>query len=77
MQITFRAAGEGTGKSVDLDAFDDAYVHLFVWHRKENSVVGAYRLGPTDEILPARGRAGSGPFPLADGSRDALLLRVT
>jgi putative hemolysin len=57
-EITFRAAGEGTGRTRDLDAFDRDYRHLFVWHRGDGVVAGAYRLGLTDEILAARGPAG-------------------
>jgi putative hemolysin len=55
---TFRAAGEGTGRSIDLDTFDYDYLHLFVWNRASREVVGAYRLGATDELLPAKGRQG-------------------
>ncbi len=50
-EITFRAAGEGTGKSLDLDRFDDRYLHLFVWNAPRREVVGAYRLAPTDRPL--------------------------
>jgi len=50
-ELTFREVGEGTGKSIDLDTFDQTYLHLFVFDRRDRSVVGAYRLGPTDEIL--------------------------
>jgi putative hemolysin len=57
-EITFRAAGEGTGRTRDLDAFDHAYRHLFVWHRRDARLVGAYRLGFTDEILAAHGPDG-------------------
>src|SRR5262249_16906806 len=45
-EVTFRQAGEGTGSALDLDAFDSYYLHLFVWNREEQEVVGAYRLGP-------------------------------
>jgi putative hemolysin len=45
---TFRAAAEGTGRSIDLDEFDDRYIHLFLWNRARAEVVGAYRLGPSD-----------------------------
>lgn len=55
---TFRLAGEGTGKAVDLDRFDNLYIHLFIWNRDKDEVVGAYRLGPTDEILPRYGKRG-------------------
>jgi hypothetical protein len=50
-EITFRATGEGTGKSLDIDRFDEHYIHLFVWNRPRSEIVGAYRLGPTDQIL--------------------------
>jgi putative hemolysin len=55
---TFRLAGEGTGKAVDLDRFDNLYIHLFIWNKDKDQVVGAYRLGPTDEILPRYGKRG-------------------
>jgi putative hemolysin len=55
---TFRMAGEGTGKAVDLDRFDNIYTHLFVWNRERNEVVGGYRLGATDEILARHGKKG-------------------
>jgi putative hemolysin len=55
---TFRAAGEGTGRATDLDRFDESYWHLFAWDAARGRVVGAYRLGATDEIVPRRGAAG-------------------
>lgn len=57
-EITFRQIGEGTGKAMDLDRFDDYYWHLFVWNRAKSDVVGAYRLGPSEEILPRLGAKG-------------------
>ena len=57
-EITFRAVGEGTGRARDLDRFDRHYLHLIVWNRTAHEVVGAYRMGPTDEILPRRGPRG-------------------
>jgi putative hemolysin len=57
-EITFRAAGEGTGRTRDLDPFDRYYRHLFVWHGSDRAVVGAYRLGLTDTILAEHGAAG-------------------
>jgi putative hemolysin len=47
-EITFRAAGEGTGKRLDIDEFDAHYLHLFVWNARSHELVGAYRLAPTD-----------------------------
>jgi hypothetical protein len=55
---SFRAVGEGTGKSRDIDAFDDWYLQLFVWHRKDQQVLGAYRLCMTDVVRQRHGDAG-------------------
>jgi putative hemolysin len=57
-EISFRAVGEGTGKDRDLDAFDDWYLHVFVWQRSERRVLGAYRLGMTDVVLRRCGELG-------------------
>jgi putative hemolysin len=57
-ETTFRRAGEGTGRPLDLDRFDPYYLHLFVWNRDLMELVGAYRLGRTDEILPRFGQRG-------------------
>lgn len=57
-ELTFRQAGEGTGRQLDLDHFDSYYTHLFLWHREKREVVGAYRLGRTDEIRARYGVAG-------------------
>jgi putative hemolysin len=57
-EITFRAVGEGTGRELDLDRFDEHYRHLFVWNAAKQEVVGSYRLGLTDEILQQFGAAG-------------------
>ncbi|BDC47777.1 hemolysin [Bryobacterales bacterium F-183] len=43
-ELTFRQAGEGTGKPLDLDEFDPHYWHLFLWNRQSKEVAGAYRL---------------------------------
>lgn len=54
-EISFRAVGEGTGREIDLDRFDEHYLHLFAWSRKSRELIGAYRLGLTDELLAAGG----------------------
>jgi putative hemolysin len=54
-EIAYRAVGEGTGRNVDLDAFDERYRHLFLWDRERGLVVGAYRLGLTDRIVAQHG----------------------
>ncbi len=55
---TFRAVGEGTGSERDIDAFDRDYHHLFMWDLGAEKLVGAYRIGLTDEILAERGPKG-------------------
>ncbi len=57
-EITFRAVGEGTGTACDLDSYDQHYLHLFIWDTKARKLVGAYRLGRTDEILATHGVKG-------------------
>ena len=57
-EITFREVQEGTGKSIDLDRFDSYYRHLFLWNRKKKILIGAYRLGLTDQILDVYGTKG-------------------
>jgi putative hemolysin len=57
-EITFRAAGEGTGRSTDLDQFDQYYWHLLLWHKQKQELAGAYRAGNTSEIIRAHGIKG-------------------
>lgn len=57
-ELTFRAAGEGTGNSSDSDTFDEHYLHLFVWHETRHEVVGAYRLVGTDRVTKHFGLRG-------------------
>lgn len=57
-ELTFRAAGEGTGAAVDLDWFDCTYLHVVLWKQDTREVVGAYRLGQTDVLLPRFGPSG-------------------
>lgn len=45
-EIAFRAAGGGTGKSVDIDEFDvmdNAYKQLVVWDPEADEILGGYR----------------------------------
>ncbi len=55
---TFRSVGEGTGTACDLDSYDLHYLHLFIWDSRANRLVGAYRIGKTDEILAKLGVKG-------------------
>lgn len=45
-EVTFRHAGGGTGKEIDLDEFDlstHPYEQLLVWNPADKEIVGAYR----------------------------------
>lgn len=46
-EISFRVAGGGTGKPVDIDQFDvderDPYRQLIVWDPKDEEILGGYR----------------------------------
>lgn len=57
-EISFRAAGGGTLKALDLAPQDEYYEHLFLWNKKDRAVVGAYRIGRADEIIAKHGMDG-------------------
>jgi len=57
-EITFRAVGEGTNRSMDIDEYDLYYNQLFVWDNKEQKIVGAYRVGKGKEIMRRYGIKG-------------------
>ncbi len=45
-EITFRDAGGGTGKALDIDEFDtgeNAFSQLIVWNPRDRAIVGGYR----------------------------------
>lgn len=45
-EVTFRHAGGGTGKEIDIDDFDTSshpYQQLLVWQPTDKEIVGAYR----------------------------------
>lgn len=48
---SFREVGEGSGLACDVDKYDPYYYQLFVWHRANKDLVGAYRLGLVDELI--------------------------
>jgi len=57
-EVTFRYVGEGTGKRLDLDRYDQFYRHLLLWDDEQMEIIGAYRLGFCDEIFPKQGVQG-------------------
>ncbi|RUA23619.1 MAG: hemolysin [Bacteroidetes bacterium] len=53
-EITFRAAGGGTGKEVDIDEYDteeNPFKQLVVWDPVQKDIVGGYRFKEGREIL--------------------------
>jgi putative hemolysin len=57
-ELTFRAVGEGTNRSLDLDEYDLYYYHLVLWDNSKQQLAGAYRLGIGSEIMKYYGRKG-------------------
>lgn len=55
---TFREVGEGTGKSVDTDEYDQYYMHIFMWDSENKKIMGAYRVGHVDKIVNSIGPQG-------------------
>ena len=55
---TFRAIGEGTGKSLDQDEFDTHFKQLILWDTVHQKIAGCYRLGIGSEIIPKYGIKG-------------------
>lgn len=62
-ELSFRAAGGGTGKDCDLDEFDfgsRAYKQLIVWEPNNKEIIGGYRY-----ILTIDARQPNGEYHLA------------
>ena len=57
-ESTFRQVGEGTGRRMDMDAFDSWYDHIVLWDAQEGEIAGAYRAVPCRRALRERGMAG-------------------
>jgi putative hemolysin len=57
-ELTFRAAGEGTGHRRDIDLYDAYYEHLFVWSDISQELVGAYRMARSDTVRRRYGLRG-------------------
>ncbi len=54
-EVTFRAIGEGTNNSTDIDRFDEYYHHMFLWDSEAKVIAGAYRMGFGSEIFAKYG----------------------
>ena len=69
-EANFRLFDEGSGKPQDGDGFDHSYTHLLVFDHQAGRIIGAYRMGQTDNLLGQSGMAGlylSRMFDFASG----------
>lgn len=57
-EATFRAVGEGTGRSRDLDDYDPHYHHILVWDAAAGRIAGAYRVARGARVLARQGLTG-------------------
>jgi hypothetical protein len=58
-ELTFRSAGGGTGKDVDIDEYDKKtpqYKQLLVWNPKDKEIVGSYRFIRCKDAVKPDGR---------------------
>ena len=58
-ELTFRSAGGGTGKDMDIDEFDTVepqYKQIIVWNPEDKEIVGAYRYIRCKDALKENGR---------------------
>jgi putative hemolysin len=72
---TFREVGEGTGRCVDIDAFDEHYEHLICWNADVEAIAGAYRLVRTEDVRATLGVEGlytHSLFAFGDAFLDAI-----
>ncbi len=51
----FRGVGEGTGRPIDTDPFDNDYYHLVLWNLPNREIAGAYRLGDCASLIKDHG----------------------
>jgi len=56
--ITFASIGAGAGLEVDLSPEDQYYDHIMLWDKTADTLVGAYRVGFSQEIIASHGKKG-------------------
>jgi hypothetical protein len=69
-ELAFRGEGRGMGRRIDLDQFDLYYLHVLIWNKEKQEIVGACRIGQVDIVLKRYGREA-----LYTGQLAAYLLR--
>lgn len=58
-EVTFREAGGGTGKSIDIDEYDSgegAFKQMIVWDPDEKAIVGGYRFIDCNNLKVEKGK---------------------
>ncbi len=53
-EVSFREAGGGTGKEIDIDKFDTAetpYKQLIVWSKSNKEIIGGYRFLDSKSVI--------------------------
>lgn len=71
-ELTFRAVGEGTGRSLDLDVHDSWYEHIVLWDAAAMKIAGAYRIARGAPVLAAHGIKGLYTASLFQYADDAV-----
>ncbi|HOZ30305.1 MAG TPA: GNAT family N-acetyltransferase [Bacteroidales bacterium] len=77
-EMTFRMAGGGTGKEIDIDNFDiadDPYFQLIVWDPDDKEIIGGYRFILGESVLddPEGKLATSHLFDFSEGFIKSVL----
>lgn len=57
-EYNFRLVGEGTGKIIDLDIYDEIYIHVIAWDTINSQLITACRLTPIDTTIEQYGYEG-------------------
>ena len=71
-ELTFRAVGEGTGRSLDLDVYDSWYEHIVLWDDAQSKIAGSYRIARGASVLAEHGLKGLYTATLFHYADDAL-----
>ena len=50
-ELTFRSAGGGTGKSADIDEYDNKFQQLVLRNPDEKEIIGGYRFAPMQDLV--------------------------
>ena len=54
-EISFRKVGEGVNQKRDIDKYDRYYKHIILWDDEDLEIVGAYRIGVSEDIIKKHG----------------------